>query len=75
MLPFYSLTFVLLVACAIFFYRAGEDENSSGMLWGFLSVLISVLVWRVLGWGFLGVLFGQILLFVGITLFRTWRDK
>src|SRR5437667_4002790 len=49
-MPFYSFTFILLVACAIFFYRAGEFDGSSGMLWAALSVAISVVAWRVFGW-------------------------
>ena len=45
MLPFYSFTFWLLVACAVFFYRAGEFEGTSGGVWAGLSVLISGVIW------------------------------
>jgi len=72
-MPFYSFTFILLVACAIFFYRAGEFDGSSGMLWAALSVAISVVAWRVFGWGWLAVLLAQIGIFVGITVFRMVR--
>ncbi len=72
-MPFYSFNFVLLVACAIFFYRAGEFEGSSGILWAGLSVAISVGVWRVFDWGWFGMLLGQLGLFVGITVVRMFR--
>jgi hypothetical protein len=71
MLPFYLLTFVLLLACAVFYYRAGEFEGSSGITWAALSVLISVTIWRWLHGGFIAVLLGQVGLFVGITLYRS----
>jgi hypothetical protein len=71
MLPFYSFTFVVLVACAVFFYRAGEFEGSSGMAWAGLSVLISVAIWRGLHGGLIAVLLGQVGLFAGITLYRS----
>jgi len=62
-----------MIACAVFFYRAGEFDGSSGLLWAVLSVAISVVAWRVFGWGILGVLIAQIGLFVGITVFRMLR--
>ncbi len=71
MLPLYSFTFVLLLACAVFFYRAGEFEGSSGVLWPALSVVISVAIWRWLHGGFVTVLLGQLGLFAGITLYRS----
>jgi len=72
-MTFYSFTFVLIIACAILFYRAGEFDGSSGILWTVLSIAISVVVWRFFGWGMFGVLIAQIGLFVGITLFRMLR--
>jgi hypothetical protein len=72
-MPFYSITFVLMVVFAIFFYRAGEFDGSSGVLWSVLSAVISIVTWRVLGWGALGVLMAQVGLFLGITVFRMLR--
>jgi hypothetical protein len=72
-MPFYSFTFVLMIVFAIFFYRAGEFEGSSGLLWAILSVVISVVAWRVFRWGILGILMAQIGLFIGITVFRMLR--
>ncbi len=71
MLPFYSFTFVMLLVCAVFFYRAGEFEGTSGVAWAGLSVLISVVIWRLLHGGVFAVLFGQLGLFAGITLYRS----
>ena len=72
MLPFYSITFLLMAVCAVFYYRAGEYEGSSGWVWGGLSVLVSLVVWRWLHGGFIAVLLGQVALFVGIT---AWRAR
>lgn len=66
---------LLIGAFAIFYYRAGEYENTSGAAWAALSILISVLCWRVLKFGFLGIFFGQVLLFFGITVYRTLRKE
>jgi hypothetical protein len=70
MLPFYSYNFLLIVASAIFFYRAGVFEGGRGLFWAGLSVAISVLIWEWLHGGLLSILFGQIVLFVGIGIFR-----
>jgi hypothetical protein len=70
MFPFYSYSFLLIVASAIFFYRAGVFEGGRGFIWAALSVAISLLIWRWLHWGLLELLFGQIVLFVGIGIFR-----
>ena len=75
MLPLYSFTFVLLLACAVFFYRAGEFDGSSGLAWAALSILISVAIWRWLHGGVLAVLLGQVGLFAGITLYRSWKKQ
>ena len=75
MLPFYSLSFVMLLACASLYYRIGQFEGGSGVAWAGLSVLISVVVWRLLGWGWLGILASQLMLFGGIGVFRTLRNR
>jgi len=73
MLPFYSFTFVVAVGCAVFFYRAGEFEGSSELAWAGLSAVISVAIWRWLHGGIIAVLLGQVALFVGITLYRSYK--
>lgn len=70
MLPFYSFTFILVIVCAIFFYRAGEFDGSSGLLWAGLSALISLAIYGWLHGGFVAVLLGQVGLFGGITIVR-----
>ena len=75
MLPLYSWNFVLTVAFAIFFYRAGQFEHAPALLWAALSVAISLLVWLWLGWGMLAMILGQVGLFVGIGVFRMLRDR
>ncbi|MGA2661890.1 MAG: hypothetical protein ABSH34_30795 [Verrucomicrobiota bacterium] len=69
--PFYSFTFILLLACAAFFYRAGEFEGTSGVAWAGLSILVSVAIWRWLHGGLIAVLLGQAGVFAGITLCRS----
>jgi biotin transporter BioY len=63
----------MMVACAIFFHRAAEFENESSLVWIGLSVVISVMTFFVLGWGWLGCLLGQAGLLLGITIFRILR--
>ena len=64
---------IATAVCAVFFYRVGEREKAPAALWVALSVLISFLSIKFTAWGVWGVLGGQVLLFVGITLFRLWR--
>jgi len=65
----------MMVACAIFFHRAAEFENESSLVWTGLSVVISVMTLFVFHWGWLGCLFGQAGLFLGIAIFRTLRGQ
>ena len=64
------LEIVVMSVCAITFYRAGCHEHSWGILWAALSIVAGLLALRFLGWGVLGVLLSQVLVFVGITLYR-----
>ncbi|MCK7592401.1 hypothetical protein [Pseudomarimonas salicorniae] len=73
-MPFYSMGFVFALACAAFFWHAGEKEMGSGVPWTGLSVLVSGVILMAGGGGVLAVLLGQAGLLVGITLFRLWRD-
>ena len=69
------LAILLVVVFAVFFYRAAEFENESGLLWCGLSVLVSVVALFFFHWGWLGTLLGQAGLFVGITIFRMVRKS
>jgi hypothetical protein len=75
MLPFYSYNFILTVVSAIFYYRAGEYENTSGLLWAGLSIGVSLGIWEGLGGGFLALLAGQVGLFVAITFYRMQKKQ
>ena len=72
-MPYFAI--FLIIAFAIFFYRAAESENEFGLLWCGLSVLISVAALFFLHWGLLGTLLGQVGLFVGIGIFRMMRKS
>lgn len=72
---FYDLRFVVLLACAVFYYKAAAMEDCSTLLWSGLSVLVFVVTWIVLAWGWLGCLLGQVGLFAGITVVRLLRKE
>jgi hypothetical protein len=72
-MPYFAI--LLVVVFAVFFHRAAEFENESGLLWAGLSVLVSVGALFFFHWGWLGCLFGQTGLFVGIGIFRMMRKK
>jgi len=57
------------------FYRAGEFEGSSGIVWAGLSALISIAIWYWLHGGLLIILLGQFALFAGITLYRSRKKE
>jgi hypothetical protein len=67
------LALVVACVCAIAYYRAGQLEHASGLIWAGLSCGISLFTMTVLRSGPLGILFGQGLLFVAITLLRMRR--
>jgi hypothetical protein len=67
------LSIVIILAFAIFFFRAAEFEDESGFLWSALSVLVSAVTWFFFHWGWLGAVLGQTGLFAGITIFRMLR--
>jgi hypothetical protein len=64
------LMILIIVAYAIFFCRAAEFEDESVLIWGGLSVTISIVAFLWLGCGWLGISIGQAGLFIGITIFR-----
>ena len=71
-----SFHLVLLLGCAALWFKVAETEHASTVLWTGLSVLVFLVTWLVLGWGLLGCLGGQIMLFGGVTLVRLlWPRK
>ena len=70
-MPYTSL--LLIICCAVFYYRVGEQEYSSGGLLALISVAlwgIGILVFR-LGW--LGNLLLQVGLFFALSLWNMIR--
>ena len=70
-MPYFTILLISLFGA--FFYRAAEFENESRLLWCGLSIVISLATMFFLHWGWLGIVFGQVGLFVGITVFRMTR--
>ena len=67
------ITLLLIVCCAVFYYRVGEQEYGSGGLLALVSVVlwaIGILAFR-LGW--LGNLLLQVGLFLALTLWNMRR--
>ena len=71
----YSFDLLILIACAVFYYRAGKFENAPALLWASLSVLVYMLTWVVLAWGTLGCIGAQVGLFFAIAIARALFSK
>ena len=71
MMPYFTI--LIIAVGAAFYYRAAEFENESTWIWCGVSLVISAvaLLWLHCGW--LGILMGQVGLFIGITIFRILR--
>jgi hypothetical protein len=52
-----------------------KSKNASGILWAALSVVVFLITWFLLGWGFVGNLLGQVALLGGIAVVRAVRDS
>lgn len=73
------IPFAMTLAGMIVFFNAGEWEARDGspnhrVLWGSLSLLVSLLVLGVGGFGWLIWLFAQAGLFLGIAAVRVWLE-
>jgi hypothetical protein len=73
MLGPYTLVFVALCG-VIFFARAAAFEHKSPLVWGGLSLAMSGIV-VTLGGGWLSMLAAQVVLLLGIAVFRTVTEK
>lgn len=71
----YSIHLVILVAFAVFFYRAAQMDRSPGIIWAGLSILVYLLTLLAFSWGYLGCVMGQIILFFGIAVVRVLMSK
>ncbi len=73
--PIYSVDFVILVICAVAWYKAANLENIPPWIWAGISVFTYVLTWLWLGWGIIGCLFGQVVLMIIVAIVRVWRES
>ena len=72
-MPYFSLLIVL--CCAIFYYRVGEAEYSGGWLLALISVALSVVGLLILHWGWLRVLLLQAALFFALSIWNMRSQK
>jgi hypothetical protein len=76
---FLQPNFIIAFVCGFVFYGMGKEEKKlgeldRGMIWGGLSAAVSGLVIGVFHGGWPLVLGGQVLLFVGIGVYRAIVD-
>ena len=72
-MPYFSLLIVL--CCAIFYYRVGEAEYSGGWLLALISVALSVVGLLILHWSWLGVLLLQAAQFFALSIWNMRTKK
>jgi hypothetical protein len=68
-------TLLLVVCCAVFYYRVGEHEHGSGGVLALVSVGLWVLGSLLLHFGWLGNLLLQVGLFIALTFWNLWRQE
>ena len=64
-----NLSTIFIISCAVFYYKAAGHENIPGILWAGLSLIVA-LGTILLGWGWLGLIGGQVGLFFIIAIVR-----
>ena len=65
---------LLMVAGAIFYYRLGQHEYGAGFVTAGLSLILWLVTWQALGWGWLGYVGGQLALLAGLTWYNMRRS-
>jgi hypothetical protein len=73
MIPGFGL--VIMLACAAFFYRAAEEEHSSGIVLAAISIGLWFATAYVLNVGWLGHILIQVGLFAALTVRNVMKDK
>ncbi len=68
-------TLLLVICCAVFYYRLGEFEYGSGWLLALVSVTLWVLGIFVLKFGWSGNLLLQVGLFIALTWWNMRRKR
>lgn len=66
---------VMMLACAAFFYHAGEEEHSSGILLAAVSIGLWLVAGYFLAFEWLGCFLVQVGLFAVLTVWNTMREK
>jgi len=72
-MPYTSI--LLIVCCAVFYYRIGEFEYGSGGLLALASVALWVIGSLALGFGWLANLLVQVGLFFALTIWNMMRRQ
>lgn len=65
-LLFTLLQVVVLLICAVTYWRLAEMEKIPGWIWGATSAAAYLVTWRILHYGVLGNLVGQAILLIVI---------
>ncbi len=61
---------IVLICGAVFYYRLAIMEKASGILWSGLSIAVTLFLWLVLEWDLIGIIAGQVALFIVIWIIR-----
>lgn len=78
---FLQASWIIAFVCAFVLYGAGKsdltvkDGKKYSLLWAGLSIAVSALIIQVFGGGWILVVAGQAALFVGIGVFRAFKDS
>jgi len=70
----YDFDTIFIIAFAIFFYKAADYENASKIVWAGLSIIVSLLS-RIFGFGLIGLISGQVMLFFVIAVIRSMYSR
>jgi hypothetical protein len=68
-------TILLIICCAVLFYRIGESEYGGGTLLALASVALWLLASYALGFGWLGNLLVQAGLLIALTIWNMQRAQ
>jgi hypothetical membrane protein len=68
-------TILLIICCAVFYYRVGESDYRGGALLALASVVLWLIGSFALGFGWLGNLLVQVGLFFALTIWNMQRAK
>lgn len=70
-----NFAFVMMLACAVFHYRLGESEYSSGLVMAGVSLALWLAAAYLLGFGLLGCLLLQVGLFAVLSVWNMLRSS